>query len=156
MKVKIANRKRFVTVVFLLVVSIYFFNTYTEARGLVFKDPQYSFQLLRTMGYSSTGGADIGECLSTAYRIKDGNNESWYRQWYKTAKRLEKTADRFLSEGHKQSAREAYFRASNYYRTAEFFLHTNPKDPRIVQTVKVNQKSPPLGRLNSPPLGLSI
>ncbi len=134
MKVKIANGKRFVVIVFLLIVSTFLFNAYVEARGLVVKDPQYSFQLLRTMGYSSTGGADIGECLSTAYRIKDGNNESWYRQWYKTARHLEKTAERFLSKGHKQSAREVYFRASNYYRTAEFFLHTNPKDPRIVKT----------------------
>lgn len=32
------------------------------------------------------------------------------------------------------SAREAYLRASNYYTGAEFFLHTNPSDPRIVQT----------------------
>ena len=32
------------------------------------------------------------------------------------------------------SAREAYLTASNYYRSAEFFLHTNPSDPRIVQT----------------------
>ena len=134
MKVKIVNRKRFVVIALFLIVNIFFFNAYVQARGLVFKDPQYSFQLLRTMGYSSTGCADIGECLSTAYRIKDANNESWYRQWYKTARRLEKTVDRFLSKGHKQSAREAYFRASNYYRTAEFFLHINPKDPRIVKT----------------------
>ncbi|WP_216855243.1 hypothetical protein [Paenibacillus alba] len=25
-------------------------------------------------------------------------------------------------------------RASNYYRTAEFFLHGNPTDPRILET----------------------
>ena len=86
------------------------------------------------MGYSSTGGADIAECLSTAYRIKEGDNESWYKEWSGTAKRLEETANRFLSEGHKKSAMEAYFRASNYYRNAEFFLHTNPDDPRILET----------------------
>ena len=134
MKIKIGNRKRFGISILFFIVSFLFSNVYAQVGGLVFKDPQYSFQLLRTMGYSSTGGADIGECLSTAYRIKDGDNESWYKEWFRTAKRLEETADRFLSEGHKESAREAYFRASNYYRTAEFFLHTNPKDPRILKT----------------------
>ncbi len=126
-------RKQSICILF-FIVNILIYNAYAKDRNFVFKDPQYSFQLLRTMGYSSTGGADIGECLSTAYRIKDGNNKSWYEEWFKTAKRLEKTADRFLSEGHKNSAREAYFRASNYYRTAEFFLHTNPKDSRIIKT----------------------
>ena len=122
--------------ILLLIISILFLNTDIKALELIFKDPQYSFQLLRTMGYSSTGGADIGECLSTAYRIKDGNNESWYKEWIKTSKRLEETADKFLSQGYIESAKEAYFRASNYYRTAEFFLHTNPNDPRILKTWK--------------------
>ena len=31
-------------------------------------------------------GADIGECISTAYRIKESDFESWYNEWYKTAK----------------------------------------------------------------------
>jgi hypothetical protein len=38
------------------------------------------------------------------------------------------------SFGHIVSARQAYLRASNYYRTAEFFLHENPDDSRIVET----------------------
>ncbi|NQV01565.1 MAG: alpha/beta hydrolase [Bacteroidia bacterium] len=99
-----------------------------------FKDPQFSFEFLRTIGYSSTGGADIGECLVTASRIEDGNTESWYTEWEKTASRLEKTADNFLAEGHEKSAMEAYFRASGYFRNAEFFLHGNPDDPRILDT----------------------
>ncbi len=118
----------------ILTIALIFTNVYAGDDGIIFKDPQYSFQLLRTIGYSSTGGADIGECLSTAYRIKDADNESWYAEWLKTAKRLEKTAKQFLSDGHKKSAKEAFFRASNYYRTAEFFLHTNPNDPRILKT----------------------
>ena len=131
---KIKYRKRFCTRILLLITSILFPCNLLVAQECVFKDPEYSFQCLRTMGYSSTGGADISECLSTAYRIKEGDNESWYKEWSETAKRLEKTADEFLSEGHKKSALEAYFRASNYYRTAEFFLHSNPDDPRILET----------------------
>ena len=134
MKNRKGSGKRIYAGILFFVICILFSAVSSPALECVFKDPQYSFQCLRTMGYSSTGGADIGECLSTAYRIKERNNESWYKEWYATAKRLEGAADRFLTEGHKKSAREAYFRASNYYRTAEFFLHTNPKDPRILKT----------------------
>jgi hypothetical protein len=38
-----------------------------------------------------------------------------------------------LAKGHKVSAREAYLRASNYYRVAEFLL-LDPEDPRIQNT----------------------
>ncbi|HZD36869.1 MAG TPA: alpha/beta fold hydrolase [Nitrososphaeraceae archaeon] len=101
---------------------------------LVFNDPTFSFQLLRTIGSSYYGGADIGECLSTAYRIKEGDFESWYSEWFKTAERVRKFGDDSLSSEHSVSARQAYIRASSYYRTAEFFLHENPSDPRIIET----------------------
>ncbi len=118
----------------LFITGILFQCSILLAQDYFFKDPQYSFECLRVMGYSCTGGADIKECLNTASRIKDADNESWYREWYATAERLENTACQFLKDGHKKSAMEAYFRASNYYRTAEFFLHNNPDDPRIIET----------------------
>ena len=101
---------------------------------IIFQDPAFSFQLLRTIGSTYYGGADIGECLSTAYRIKEGNFESWYTEWLATAERVSKYGDNSLSSGRKVSAREAYLRAFNYYRNAEFFLHANPQDPRIIET----------------------
>jgi dipeptidyl aminopeptidase/acylaminoacyl peptidase len=99
---------------------------------LVFKDRQYSFQTLRALGYAVSGGADIGEVLKTAYAIREGDDESWHREWIKTAEQREKAGDDFLAKGRKISARQEFFKASNYYRTAEFFLHTNPEDLRIV------------------------
>jgi hypothetical protein len=105
-----------------------------EGLQFIFMDEQYSFEALRAMSQSVVGGADIGECLSTIYRIKDGDDESWYREWLKTAQRVEKLAKGFLDKDDRMSAKECYTRASNYYRTAEFFLHGDPKDPRIVET----------------------
>ncbi len=46
---------------------------------IVFQDPTFSLQLLRAIGETYYKGADIGEYLSTAYRIKEGDFESWYR-----------------------------------------------------------------------------
>ena len=101
---------------------------------LVFEDQTFSFELIRTIGYAPYGGADIGECLVTASRIRQGDFESWHEQWSKTARRVHALADDALQQGKRVSAREAYLRASNYYRTAEFFLHGNPPDPRILST----------------------
>lgn len=101
---------------------------------LIFQDRAFSFELLRAIGYGVYGGADIGECLLTATRITEGDFESWYTEWVRTAQRVQKIADDCLARGHAVSAREAYLRASNYYRTAEFFLHTDPTNPRILTT----------------------
>ena len=45
---------------------------------LVFRDQTFSFELLRAIGYMVYDGADIGECLATAARIKEGDFESWH------------------------------------------------------------------------------
>jgi hypothetical protein len=95
---------------------------------LIFKDLQYSFQTLRTLGYSVSGGADVGEVLKTACAVEEGDDESWFQEWVKTAEQREKAGDVFLKEGRRISARQEFFKASNYYRTAEFFLkEVDPK-----------------------------
>jgi alpha-beta hydrolase superfamily lysophospholipase len=104
-----------------------------EVMELVFQDPTFSLQLLRAISETYYKGADIGECLSTAYRIKEGDFESWYQEWLKTAKRVHKYADESLAAGHEISARDAYLRSSNYYRVAEFLL-MDQEDPRIKTT----------------------
>src|SRR3954453_525371 len=90
---------------------------------LVFRDQTFSFELLRAIGYTVYNGADIGECLATAARIKEGDFESWHTQWSRTAHRVQRIAENSFVRGHTLSAGNAYLRASNYYRTAEFFLH---------------------------------
>ncbi|UUX93013.1 alpha/beta hydrolase family protein [Methanoplanus endosymbiosus] len=106
----------------------------TESSILVFADQEFAFQLMRTVGSSYSGEADVGECLATASRIKEGDFESWYSEWKKTAETFKAAGDESLAAGHKHTAMEAYFRAATYYRTAEFFLHGNSTDPRIIET----------------------
>jgi hypothetical protein len=52
---------------------------------------------------------------------------------------VHKYADDCPATNHKISAREAYLRASNYYRVAEFLL-INPEDPRIQITWESSKK----------------
>lgn len=106
----------------------------SDCPPLVFADQEFAFELQRTIGASYSGEADIGECLATASRIKEGDFESWYSEWNQTADFFRAAGDESLAAGHRVTAMEAYYRAATYYRTAEFFLHGNPADPRIVET----------------------
>ena len=98
-------------------------------------DEAFSFETLRAVGYAVYGGADIGEVMATAARITPGDDESWYREWLALADRVATIADKSAANGHAASASSAYLRASNYYRTAEFFLRDHPwDDPRVAET----------------------
>jgi dienelactone hydrolase len=101
---------------------------------LFYQDQAFSFELLRAASYAGYQGAEIGECLATAARIKEGDFEGWFVEWEKTAKRVEKMGEDCLQRGHRISAREAFLRSHNYYRTAEFFL--SPKDPKRNESYK--------------------
>ena len=119
-----------------LIISVSDAESNMNTTGAVFQNPTFNFQFLRTIGTAHSGGADINECLDTAYRINNNDTESWYTEWNKTAGRLEETGDELLAQKNAISAREAYLRASNYYRTAGIFLTKNQNDPRIVSTWK--------------------
>ncbi|WP_033290454.1 alpha/beta hydrolase family protein [Amycolatopsis jejuensis] len=101
-------------------------------KQLFFADNEnFWFETLRSLGHIAYGGADLGEVLVTADRIKAGDYDSWYDEWSATAERLWQVAVEAQGGGHVVTARDTYLRASNYYRTAEFFLHGTPDDPRI-------------------------
>lgn len=101
-------------------------------RQLLFHDdPQFWFETVRVFGHAAYGGSDFGEVLATASRIRSGDYDAWHDAWLATADRLAAEADRAQTGGHPISARDARLRACTYYRTAEFFLHDDPDDPRI-------------------------
>ncbi|MFF3070511.1 alpha/beta hydrolase family protein [Kitasatospora sp. NPDC057936] len=93
-------------------------------------DVQFWYETLRSFGHIAYGGADFGEVVSTSARIVEGDYGSWHDEWLATADRVAGEAGRALAAGHRVSARDGFLRASNYYRSAEFFLHGNPCDPR--------------------------
>jgi alpha-beta hydrolase superfamily lysophospholipase len=94
-------------------------------------DPSFWFETLRVLGATAYGGADIGEVLVTAQAITPGDYDSWYDEWLTTADRIADEAEKARAAGHLVSARDGLLRASNYYRSADFYLHGNPEDPRI-------------------------
>jgi pimeloyl-ACP methyl ester carboxylesterase len=106
----------------------------TPGMPAMFKS-NFDYQLVRGMlaGAYGDGGA-FGELFSTARRIVDRDIESWTVAWSETAERVERIAQDCLSGGHIVSAREAFLRASLYWRTGLFYLET--KDPRQIKMYK--------------------
>jgi hypothetical protein len=66
----------------------------------VFQDPLFSLQLLGAIYETYYKGADIGDGLSTAYCIMEGDFERWHLEWLKTAKMNSRLNRYCLSKAH--------------------------------------------------------
>ena len=151
MKVRPRILIAFTVLAVFLALGLFFYSPKTEPEtpagaenwydNLIFTDKSFIFEFIRTVGYSYEGGADIGECVSTARRIKDGDIRSWYKEWLRTADRIYNLAEGFEKEGNIVSAREAYFRASNYYRSAGFYMHAEPDRPKALKSWQRSRES---------------
>lgn len=109
----------------------------------LFEDEAFSFEALRAAGFANYGGADLGEVLAIANAIgSTGTEDAWQREWARAGARAQSLAEASLARGHRVSAREAFLRASNYFRTAEFFLRNNPtQDPAVKELFGLSQKT---------------
>ncbi|AYF77603.1 alpha/beta fold hydrolase [Nocardia yunnanensis] len=97
----------------------------------LFDDESFDYETLRAAGFACYGGAELGEVITTARRIPDGDESAWLTEWEATADRVRAIGESAAQAGHLVSAREALLRASNYYRTAEFYRRDDPAhDPK--------------------------
>jgi pimeloyl-ACP methyl ester carboxylesterase len=94
----------------------------------------FQFNFVRTLMVAPTGGAEVNECLKAAALIKDNDEEGWVQEWAIIAEEVAQGAEQALQSGHVITARQAYMRASNYYRAAMFSLA--PTDERLDKYLK--------------------
>lgn len=92
----------------------------------------WSYQIVRIISQSYFGGGEVNEILEAASRMKLGDYESFHQEWVRLGNKSLTTANDAMDKGYKETARAAYLRAANYYRTAEFFLQ--PDDERKIPT----------------------
>ncbi len=100
------------------------------------EDGQMDFEVQVILGGCHYGAADAGEVLSTIERIPPGNFEAWYREWLRTAERLEETAAGCFSAGRSVSARRTFLRAASYFSAAAVFIDGTEDPSRGVKAWK--------------------
>jgi len=98
------------------------------------ENPLWETFATRALFSATYGGADFGECARALERIGDGGADDWHREWTAQAEDLVELADARAAAGHNVSAREAYLRATTYFRTAYLPLFGAPTDERLRQT----------------------
>ncbi|PAV12942.1 hypothetical protein ASJ81_19265 [Methanosarcina spelaei] len=112
----------------------------------IFKDQETDWVFKRTLEPMNEKAAEIGDCLYAARLLDETDGESWIKTWEDLGSRVERQAEEALKKGQKIAARYGYWRACNYYRTAEY--GTSPFNPRHFEiwskSVKAFKKSCPL------------
>ena len=125
---------------------------------LALKDELLDAQLVRTAGSAWYGGADLGECLAAAAQVHGTDLTSWYDAWMRTATAVSDLATSELAAGRTQTARDCFFRAASYLRTAGVMLMGTPLDERLARSNALQTEAFRRGAalLPSPPDAVSI
>jgi hypothetical protein len=97
----------------------------------------FNYEFLRGISLEHVGAAEYGECMETISRVKEDDFTSWIIEWSALADRVSKYAEKELNSDNKKVARDAYLRASNYYRMAVFYAnHTDPRHTELWKSSK--------------------
>jgi hypothetical protein len=99
------------------------------------RNESFSYEALRSAGYSNCGGADVAEVIAICSRIPSGNEDVWLQEWRRAGDRAATNAKTSLAKGNTPGARDAFLRAANYYRTAEFYRCEDPFNDILSQTL---------------------
>lgn len=95
-------------------------------------DSDFHFEIIRDLSAASYGGGDISEVLTAAAQIEPGNFTSFYEAFNTLANQVLAAAQKIIIHRFPVSASDTFIRAATYLRSADFYLHGNPSDPRIL------------------------
>jgi pimeloyl-ACP methyl ester carboxylesterase len=90
-----------------------------------FRSHELDWLFKRTLAVMSERAAEVGECLAACARVRERDPDSWVAAWAELGERVLSQAEESEQGGHAVSARESYFRAATYFRTAEYLAARN-------------------------------
>ncbi|MEN2741146.1 alpha/beta fold hydrolase [Microbacterium sp. X-17] len=98
-------------------------------------DEFFDGQTLRAASAALFGGADIGECIAIARRVRNGDLDSWHTEWFAAAEKAFALGEEAEAAGQGETARLAFLRACTYFRTAGIVYLAQPVDPRLPESL---------------------
>jgi len=84
---------------------------------------------LRLVAQAQQGGGDIFDIARAMKNIEAGDRDGWEQQWLALGQKTEARARQALAAGHRRSAEQNFFHASNYYRMSDALL-TIAEEPK--------------------------
>jgi hypothetical protein len=86
-----------------------------------FKNPTFEMIFLTSLGRAYGSAGNVGKVLYLTRQVEDGNFETAFNAFKSAGDEARTQAEESLAAGHKESARQAYLWAKNYYDSATYF-----------------------------------
>ncbi len=99
-----------------------------------FKNPTFEYTFQISLGRAYHSGGDVGKVLYLSRQVEDGNFESAYLAFKRAGDEARAEAADSASRGHKESARQAYLWAQNYYDSSTYFVDGSKDPTRFLPT----------------------
>lgn len=95
----------------------------------LFPNHPFGGHTLRLVAQAQQGGGDVFDIARAMKSVAAGDKDAWERSWLELAQKTELKAQDALAAGHRITARQYFFHASNYYRMSDVLL-TIAEEPR--------------------------
>lgn len=105
------------------------------------KNPDRDYEIRCAIGHSVEGAGVPGEILAAVAPVHSSDHEGWYKAWWQLAERSFDIARVDQAAGHRESAAEAYLRASAYYGIAVNAVSALAESDRLGPTFARQQEA---------------
>jgi hypothetical protein len=99
-----------------------------------FEDQTFETIFLTSLGRAYQSGANPGKVLYLTRQVKDGDFESAFAVFRQAGDEARAQAEESLAGGHRESARQAYLWAQNFYDSATYFVDGSADPSRFPLT----------------------
>jgi hypothetical protein len=99
-----------------------------------FQDETFETIFLTSLGRAYHSGGDVGRVLYLTRQVKDGDFESAYTVFKQAGDEALAIADESAAGGHRESARQAYLWAQNFYDSSTYFVDGSDDPSRFLPT----------------------
>ena len=99
-----------------------------------FKHPTFEVIFLTSLGRSYYSGGNIGKVLYLTRQVEDGNFESAFLAFKQAGDEAHAMAEDSAASGHRESARQAYLWAQNFYDSSTYFIDGSKDPSRFLPT----------------------
>ena len=102
-----------------------------------FRDRTFETIFLTSLGRAYHSGANLGKVLYLTRQVKDGDFESAFNVFKHAGDEARTQAEESLASNHRESARQAYLWAQNFYDSATYFVDGSADPSRFLSTWQV-------------------